>query len=114
MATSSKPNVVFIVGDNVGWGDVGCYGAKGFKTPNLDRMAAEGTRFTSFYTGCSVCSGSRAALTTGRPEILRERASAHFDVSRRVRERPSTWVRERPSTWLAGELLLGFWLGVRR
>ena len=65
-AGEEKPNIIFIFADDLGYGDIGCYGAKGFKTPNLDRMAAEGTRFTSFYTGCSVCSGSRAALMTGR------------------------------------------------
>lgn len=61
-----KPNIILIFTDDQGYGDVGCYGAKGFKTPNLDRMAQEGVRFTSFYTGCPVCSGSRAALMTGR------------------------------------------------
>src|SRR5580704_14871542 len=61
-----KPNIIFILADDLGYADVGCYDAKGFKTPNLDRMAAEGLRLTSFYTGCSVCSGSRAALMTGR------------------------------------------------
>jgi arylsulfatase A len=63
---AKKPNVIVIFADDLGYGDVGCYGAKGFKTPNLDKMAAEGVRFTSFYTGCPVCSGSRAALLTGR------------------------------------------------
>jgi arylsulfatase A len=61
-----KPNIIFILADDLGYADVGCYGAKGFATPNLDRMAREGLRFTSFYTGCSVCTGSRAALLTGR------------------------------------------------
>src|ERR1035438_6887638 len=65
-AQETKPNIIVILADDLGYGDIGCYGAKGFKTPNLDRMAKEGTRFTSFYTGCSVCSGSRAALMTGR------------------------------------------------
>jgi arylsulfatase A len=64
--TPKRPNVIVILADDLGYGDVGCYGAKGFKTPNLDRMAAEGMRLTSFYTGCPVCSGSRAALLTGR------------------------------------------------
>ena len=62
----AKPNIILIFTDDQGYGDVGCYGAKGFKTPNIDEMAKEGIRFTSFYTGCSVCSGSRAALLTGR------------------------------------------------
>src|SRR5947207_15196155 len=65
-AQDAKPNIILIFADDLGYGDVGCYGAKGFKTPHLDKMAKEGTRFTSFYTGCSVCSGSRAALLTGR------------------------------------------------
>jgi arylsulfatase A len=59
-------NVILILADDLGYGDLGCYGAKGFTTPHLDKMAAEGMRFTSFYTGCPVCSGSRAALLTGR------------------------------------------------
>ena len=51
--------------DDQGYADVGCFGAKGFKTPNLDRMASEGTRFTSFYVAQAVCTASRAALMTG-------------------------------------------------
>jgi arylsulfatase A len=65
-AQAAKPNIIFIFADDLGYADVGCFGAKGFKTPNIDKMAKEGMRFTSFYTGCSVCSGSRAALLTGR------------------------------------------------
>ncbi len=65
-AQEKKPNIILIFTDDQGYGDVGCYGAKGFKTPNLDKMASEGIRFTSFYTGCPVCSGSRAALLTAR------------------------------------------------
>jgi len=59
------PNVILIFTDDQGYGDIGCYGAKGFKTPNLDRMAKEGMRFTDFYVNCPVCSGSRTALMTG-------------------------------------------------
>src|SRR5262245_26655155 len=59
------PNVVLIMTDDQGYGDVGCFGAKAFKTPNLDRLAAEGTRFTSFYVAQPVCAASRAALMTG-------------------------------------------------
>ena len=59
------PNIVIIFTDDQGYGDVGVYGAEGFATPNLDRMAAEGIRFTDFYVAQPVCSASRAALLTG-------------------------------------------------
>jgi arylsulfatase len=59
------PNVVIIFTDDQGYADVGCYGAQGFTTPHLDRMAEEGMRFTSFYVSQAVCSASRASLLTG-------------------------------------------------
>jgi len=60
-----KPNFVLILTDDQGYADVGCFGAVGFETPHLDRMAAEGIRFSDFYMGSSVCSPARAALMTG-------------------------------------------------
>jgi len=62
---SELPNVVIIFTDDQGYADVGCYGAEGFQTPNLDRMAAEGIRFTDFYVAAPACTPSRAALMTG-------------------------------------------------
>jgi len=59
------PNVVIILADDLGYGDLGCYGAADLDTPHIDRMAAEGLRFTSFYVPQAVCSASRAALLTG-------------------------------------------------
>ncbi|KPK78141.1 MAG: arylsulfatase [Phycisphaerae bacterium SM23_30] len=59
------PNVVIIFTDDQGYADVGCYGAKGYTTPHLDRMAREGMRFTSFYVSQAVCSASRVSLLTG-------------------------------------------------
>ncbi|MFN0085981.1 MAG: sulfatase [Blastocatellia bacterium] len=59
------PNIVIVFADDLGYGDVGSFGAKGDKTPNLDRMAAEGVRLTDFYVAQAVCSASRAALLTG-------------------------------------------------
>ncbi|HEY3323948.1 MAG TPA: sulfatase [Planctomycetota bacterium] len=64
-AAEKLPNIVIIFTDDQGYADVGCFGAKGFTTPNLDRMAQEGRRFTNFYVGQPVCSASRAALLTG-------------------------------------------------
>ncbi len=64
--TSERPpNVVIIFADDQGYADVGCFGAQGFETPNLDRMASEGMRFMSFYVAQAVCGASRAALLTG-------------------------------------------------
>jgi len=64
-ARAEPPNVVIIFTDDQGWADVGVYGAEGFETPNLDRMASEGVRLTDFYVAQPVCSASRAALLTG-------------------------------------------------
>ncbi|MBI3861485.1 MAG: sulfatase [Planctomycetia bacterium] len=63
--TARPPNIVIVFTDDQGYGDVGCYGAKGFATPSLDRMAREGIRFTDFYVAQPVCSSSRTALLTG-------------------------------------------------
>jgi len=60
-----RPNIIFILSDDVAQGDLGCYGQKLIKTPNLDRMAAEGTRFTQAYCGTSVCAPSRSSVMTG-------------------------------------------------
>jgi arylsulfatase A-like enzyme len=65
LAKALRPNVILIVADDLGYSDLGCYGSKTIRTPNLDRLAAEGTRFTSFYVAQAVCSASRAALMTG-------------------------------------------------
>src|SRR4051812_6785902 len=60
-----KPNIIFILADDLGYGEVGCYGQEKIKTPNLDRMAADGMRFTQFYAGSTVCAPSRCCLLTG-------------------------------------------------
>lgn len=64
-APKSRPNIILIVADDLGYGDLGCYGQKRFATPNLDRLAAEGMRFTQHYSGCTVCAPSRSSLMTG-------------------------------------------------
>src|SRR5262245_19175007 len=65
-ADSSKPNVIFILADDLGYGDVGAVGQTLIKTPNIDRLAAEGTRFTQAYAGATVCAPSRCCLMTGK------------------------------------------------
>lgn len=64
-AATDKPNIVIIFNDDLGYADIGCFGAPKNKTPRIDRLAREGRRFTSFYVASAVCSASRAALMTG-------------------------------------------------
>ena len=61
----TRPNIVLILADDLGYGDLGCYGQTRIKTPNIDKLAAEGVRFTDFYAGSTVCAPSRCALMTG-------------------------------------------------
>ena len=79
-AAQSPPNFVVIFADDLGYGDLGCYGHPTIATPNLDRMAAEGQRWTDFYSAACVCTPSRAALLTGRLPIR----SGMCDDRRRV------------------------------
>ncbi len=65
-APAAKPNIIFILSDDVGYGDLGCYGAQHVKTPNLDRLAREGLRFTDAHATASVCTPTRFAFITGR------------------------------------------------
>src|SRR5690606_2502723 len=66
LANPAKPNIIFIMADDAGLGDFGCYGGKQIPTPNIDRLAAEGMRFTQAYSGSAVCAPTRAVLMTGR------------------------------------------------
>lgn len=65
LAAESKPNFVFLLVDDLGWGDFGCYGAEFYETPNIDRLASQGMKFTNAYAACTVCSPSRAAILSG-------------------------------------------------
>jgi len=78
----TQPNVIVIYADDLGWGDLGCYGSPTIRTPNLDRMAAEGMRFTDFYSAAEVCTPSRAALLTGRYPVRSGMCHDQFRVLR--------------------------------
>jgi N-acetylgalactosamine-6-sulfatase len=86
-----QPNIIFILADDLGWADLGCYGHPFIQTPNVDRLASQGTRFAQFYTNSGVCSPSRAAFLTGNfparhrihsaldtPEVNKTNGSADF------------------------------------
>ena len=63
---ADKPNIVLILADDLGQRDLACYGSKFYRTPNIDRIAAEGMRFTDYYAACPVCSPTRASIMTGQ------------------------------------------------
>lgn len=65
-SAEKKPNIVFILADDLGYGELGCYGQQKIKTPNIDRLASEGIKFTHHYTGAPVCAPARCVLLTGR------------------------------------------------
>ena len=85
---SSPPNIVFIMADDLGYADVGCYGRPELATPNIDRIAARGVRLTQGYANSAVCSATRLALITGRyqyrlPLGLEEPLAGKTDVGLR-------------------------------
>src|SRR4029453_696567 len=81
-AAQTRPNIIFIHADDLGYGDLSCYGQRKFKTPNIDRIAAEGLRFTQYYAGSTVCAPSRSALMTGRPPgHTRIRGNARYPLA---------------------------------
>ena len=63
---SDKPNIILIMADDLGYGDIGCYGSTKISTPNIDTLARGGMKFTDYHSNCPVCSPTRAALLTGR------------------------------------------------
>jgi arylsulfatase A-like enzyme len=65
-AQAARPNVLYVMADDMGWGDLSCYGRPDYKTPNLDRLASEGMRFTQAYSAAPVCTLARCAFVTGR------------------------------------------------
>ncbi|MFN5537600.1 MAG: sulfatase [Planctomyces sp.] len=79
---TDRPNFVIIYADDLGYGDLSCYGHPSIRTPNLDRMAAEGMRFTEFYSAAEVCTPSRAALMTGRYPVRNGMCHDRFRVLR--------------------------------
>ncbi|MEO0529573.1 MAG: sulfatase, partial [Planctomycetota bacterium] len=87
---TKRPNVVFLLADDLGWRDLGCYGSDFYETPHLDKLAAEGVRFTDAYASCPVCSPSRAAVMTGK-NPARIGLTAHIGDAG-----PNHWRRDTP------------------
>ena len=66
LSSGSRPNIIFIMADDMGYAEAGCYGQSYIKTPNIDQMAVSGMKFTQFYSGSPVCAPSRCVLMTGK------------------------------------------------
>src|SRR6187551_3277763 len=66
VTAAQRPNIVFILADDMGWGDLSCYGRPDYTTPNIDRLATEGMRFTNAYSAAPVCTPTRVGWLTGR------------------------------------------------
>jgi len=114
--TASKPNIVFILADDLGFADVSCYGRRDFSTPNIDRIAADGMRFMQGYANSAVCTASRVALITGRyqyrlriglEEPLTPRSPAKLDLPPEHPSLPSILKKAGYQSTLIGKWHLG-------
>ena len=99
---AERPNIILIVADNLGYGDIGCFGSKVNSTPELDQMAAEGMKLTTFYSASSVCTPSRAAFMTG---CYPQRVSMELSGTRRVVLQPVAQKGLNPGEITVAELL---------
>jgi arylsulfatase A-like enzyme len=91
-AARARMNVVLILVDDWGWTDAGCYGSRYYETPNIDRLAASGMRFTQAYSACTVCSPSRAAILTGR-------YPARLHITDWIAGHQYPWAKLKPPDW---------------
>lgn len=76
----SKPNIVFFLVDDLGWSDVGSYGSNFYETPNIDKLADQGVKFTDAYAACHVCSPTRASILTGKYPATLKLTDVHGHV----------------------------------
>ena len=105
-----KPNLIFILADDLGYGDLGCYGQELIKTPRLDKMAAEGMKFTRFYSGSTVCAPSRSVLMTGQHMgHTHVRGNAGGDMSRQSLRDEDLTVAEKLKEAEYATALIGKW-----
>ena len=105
--SAKKPNILFILADDLGFGDLGCYGQQSIQTPNIDRLAAEGVRFTQAYAGSTVCAPSRCSLMTGlHTGHARTRGNQYPDLPLRPQDLTVAEVMKQTGYWTG---LIGKW-----
>ena len=93
-APATRPNIVFVLVDDMGYADLGCYGAKDIRTPHIDRLAREGVRFTDFYANAPVCTPTRCGFITGRWQQRVGLEWAFGFTAEAFRRRGNEWVKE--------------------
>ena len=99
-AQNEQPNIIFIFADDWGYGDLGCYGATEVATPNLDKLAAKGTKYTQFHTTSGVCSPSRASVITGKFPA-ENHVHGHFaSEEKNIKRGMPNWLDETLSVYL--------------
>jgi arylsulfatase A-like enzyme len=91
-STPQRPNVILILSDDLGWTDIGCFGSDYYQTPNLDRLATQGMKFTQAYSACTVCSPSRAAILTGK-------YPARLHLTDFISGHRFSWAKLKPPEW---------------
>jgi arylsulfatase A len=97
LSSAARPNFIFILVDDLGWTDLGCYGSKFYETPNIDRLAAGGMRFTQAYSACTVCSPTRASVLTGQyPARLRITDWIAGHVNSKAKLKVPDWTKHLP------------------
>lgn len=120
---NKKPNIIFILIDDMGWMDLGCYGSKFYETPNIDRVASEGMRFTQAYAASPLCSPTRASIMSGKypariclTDVLGGRSEGRMIGAEKIANLPleeksiaSALKEGGYNTWHIGKWHLGEW-----
>lgn len=107
LCASQKPNVVFFLIDDLGWKDLECFGAKLYETPNMDRLCAEGIRFTQAYTSTAICSPARATALTGRHPMKMQMWNHHHYIPKGQKILPRYLKDAGYQTWHVGKWHMG-------
>ena len=116
-AGQNRPNIIYIMADDMGYADLACYGRKDYQTPNLDKLASEGIKFTQAYSGAALCTPTRASFMTGRypartpvglvEPLTGSKKDSLRGLSQEYSSFPTLLQKNGYKTFLVGKLMLG-------